>query len=217
MGNVGSQNKGVAKWAKKKGFNKLAIEHSDQALKQSQQAGNLVLETLGLVKNFEERVKNVERAMALNDWKTAAIIEFLVGGLGITKEQFLEKVREIQIQDFEQKSEQHDRDVGLVPTDEEPQEGFFAIFGMRLFRDGRELTEQRVVRSKVLLGQAEILEEIDFALLGMKPGETVSLNTEILQQECAAEITLYGLRKQLPKAPPAPEESEPSEQSAKTE
>ncbi|NBP02991.1 MAG: hypothetical protein EBU90_23340 [Proteobacteria bacterium] len=114
----------------------------------------------------------------------------------IPQDQVLGEIERLQVEDFNEASKEDDTARNLVDaSDETAQNGLHAIIQMNTFKDGKEIVDERMVRSKIEIGKVELLQEIDELLVGMKVGERKRFPLNIQGKTDEAEVVLIGLRK----------------------
>lgn len=199
------------RFRQKNGQKKQDALNSQAAAQKSSNAEKLAFQAAMAAQQLLTKFGSLEEASAKLDWRVSALVDLVLEKTGATKDEYNAFVRKNQIEAFDRASDVDDIEKGLVPAnDATPEEGMHAIYSLRLLKEnGEELQAQELTRSKVRLGDNDVLEEVDFVLLNMKVGETVSLNFQMQGRDMFAEVTLLGLRKQLPKAPPQVDSASP--------
>ena len=159
---------------------------------------------------LENASQNARRADNLLDFRTRAITN-LLGRLGVSDADVKAEVFTLQVQQFERDSAEDDKKRNLVPANGPAQKGQFAITTIRLFKDGVEVEDERVVRSKVELGKAEFLPEVDEAIYGMQIGDTKTFPLKLGAVVDSAELTLLSLADKAPEANSGQDPQAPAE------
>jgi FKBP-type peptidyl-prolyl cis-trans isomerase (trigger factor) len=195
------------KFSKKRVLQDLAVNKENQQ-NQIQQLQKTVMGVFQKMFQIEQRTNSSSRIENVLDFRTRAVVEILKEKLGITDEQIKNKIFDLQVEQFTTESAADDVERNLEEADGAVENGMFAISTIKVFKDGVEVEQQRVVRSKVEVGKAEFLPEIDSALVGMKVGETKTIDLNLQGQTDKAEITVLGLRKHKVEAPKAEEKAE---------
>lgn len=176
------------------------------ALSNTQALQKMILNLAARLYRLERKVNEDYFAKArIADWRSLAImklmdeqsVEALLKGFpGITEKMIVEKAEQLQVEDFEKDSLEQDRVKNLIPCDEEPAaNGHYAIGTMKVFKEGKELEEQRIVRTKFEIGLAEHFPEVDEAVRGLKVGESRRFKLSLQNKTDEAEFFLTGLRK----------------------
>ena len=128
-------------------------------------------------------------------WRSMAI-QKLLGPLGISEEQIVERANELLVKDFEAASDNADAELGLVKADDEDAKlGYGAIASLKTFLKGEEVVAFRSARTRFEIGGADTFKEVSEAVLGMKVGETKRFALVIQDKVDECELTLVGLRK----------------------
>lgn len=176
------------------------------ALSNTQNLQKMILNLAARLYRLERRVNEDYFAKArIADWRSLAIMKLMdeqsvealqKGFPGITEEMVIQKAEQLQTEDFEKDSAEQDRVKGLVVCDDETAaNGHYAIGTMKVFKDGVELEEQRIVRTKFEVGLAEHFPEVDEAVRGLKVGESRRFKLALQNKTDEAEFFLTGLRK----------------------
>lgn len=175
-------------------------EVNRQALQSLQQmAYSLFYQVYGMA----SRVEALEKEANQSRVRTKALTS-LLSRSGVTQDEVKETVDSIIVEEFEKNSSDDDKVKSLsVVSNEAAQVGMSAILSIRVFKDGLELVDQQVLRSKVELGKGEIAADVENAVVGMTIGETKRIEMKIEDKTDSAQITLLGLRK-----PPAATQAE---------
>ena len=176
------------------------------ALSNTQELQKMVLNLATRLYRLEHRISEDYFAKArVADWRSLAIMKLmdeqsvealLKGFTGITEKMVIEKAEQLQIEDFEKDSSEQDRVKNLVSCDDElAANGHYAIGTMKVFKEGKELEEQRIIRTKFEIGLAERFPEVDEAVRGLKVGESRRFKLSLQNKPDEAEFFLTGLRK----------------------
>lgn len=172
------------------------------ALNNTQALQKMILNLAARLYRLERRVNEDYFAKArIADWRSLAMMKLLdeqaAGKVsGITEKMIVEKAEQLQIEDFEKESVEQDRIKNLVVCDDEvASNGYYAVGTMKVFKDGLELEEQRIVRTKFEIGLAEHFPEVDEAVRGLKVGESRRFKLSLQNKTDEAEFFLTGLRK----------------------
>ena len=141
------------------------------------------------------RERNFRRKQAKAAGFDNLAIARLLEKVGITQDQIEEVSNEVLIENFNAESEADDKVRGLEVVEGRPaQKGDFAIFSLKLFKDGVELKDQEVPRGKVELGAYEKFPEFDDNLVGMTIGEVKKVELNLMDSTDHGEFHLLGLR-----------------------
>jgi FKBP-type peptidyl-prolyl cis-trans isomerase (trigger factor) len=143
---------------------------------------------------LQNKLEGLTGSAKAADWRSLAIMK-LLSKAGISEDEITAKAEELQVSAFEKESDLDDEAKGLESHDGTAENGLTAIAQIKLFKDGVELPESQVVRSKFELGKSELLPEIDEAVIGMKPGEKKKIPLALSGKTDEAEISLISLRK----------------------
>lgn len=153
------------------------------------------------------------------DWRSLAIMKMLSetvdsnGNVLITEDAISNKIESLETEFFDKENLLDDQKRGLLIADEDvAADGHFVIATINIFKDGKELPEERVVRTKLELGAHELFPELDDAIRGMKVGEIKKFPLDLQGRTDTAELKLLGLRNPKPKeepqnAPDSPEQT----------
>jgi hypothetical protein len=166
-------------------------ENQQTQIQSLKQALMTVYQKLYQVDNAAQTSQRVANAL---DLRTRAMM-VLLGKVGITEQQIKDQVEELQVEQFNRDSKEDDKKRGLVEADGPADNGHFATTTIRLYKDGTEIESERIVRSKIELGKAELLPEIDAAIVGMSVGETKQFPLELQGRSDSAELTLLSIKK----------------------
>lgn len=195
-----------AKEFRNRKLNALGEQQKQQGLQVQQMLMSLSMKLF----KMDQQLQSLSQAATIAkvaDWRSLAL-QKLLADKGITEDMVVAKVMELQEAHFEEQSAADDKERNLVaPAPETAAEkGMYAITTIKLYKDGKELDTQRVVRSKVAIGKKELVEELDNSLLGMKAGETKRFALNLGDKTDEAEVTLLGLRVEGPKPAETPAE-----------
>ncbi len=171
----------------------LQADQNHTALQQMQQlVMGLSLKTFEL----ETKLRHAENVARLCEYRTRAIVGLMEGGQPVGEKSVIRRIMQFQEEEFEKGSALDDQQRNLeVVTSETAQSGMIAITTIRLFKDGAELEDERVVRSKIELGRNELFKGLDEAIIGLQIGESKSFPLNIQDKTDSAEVTLLGLRR----------------------
>jgi FKBP-type peptidyl-prolyl cis-trans isomerase (trigger factor) len=153
---------------------------------------------------LQNKLESLTGSAKAADWRSLAIMK-LLNKAGISEDEVTAKAEELQVNAFNKESELDDEAKNLENHDGTAENGMTAIAQIKVFKDGAELTESQVVRSKFELGRAELLPEIDEAVLGMTPGTKKKFPLSLSGKTDEAEVSLIALRK--PKSQSTPSDS----------
>lgn len=128
------------------------------------------------------------------DWRSLAIMK-LLSKAGISEDEVTAKAEELQINAFDKESALDDEAKGLEVHDGIAENGITAIAQVRVYKEGTEIVESQVVRSKFELGKNELLSEIDQAVIGMRAGESKRFPLSLAGKTDEAEVSLISLRR----------------------
>lgn len=176
------------------------------ALNNTQNLQKIIMNLAARLFKLERRVNEDYFAKArIADWRSLAIMKLMdeqavealrKGFPAITEKMVIEKAEQLQIEDFEKDSSEQDKIKNLVVCDDEvASNGHHAIGTMKVFKDGAELEEQRIIRTKFEIGLAEHFPEVDEAVRGLKVGESRRFKLSLQGKTDEAEFFLTGLRK----------------------
>jgi len=171
----------------------LQADQNHTALQQMQQLiMGLSLKTLEL----ESKLRHAENVARLCEYRTRAIVGLMEGGQAIGEKSVIRRIMQFQEEEFEKGSALDDQQRNLEEvTNEVAQSGMIAITTIRIFKDGAELEDERVVRSKIELGRNELFKGLDETIIGLQIGESKSFPLNIQDKTDLAEVTLLGLRR----------------------
>lgn len=164
-----------------------------EALKQSQQ---MLFAMSYKLFELENQLKATHSNMRVLDYKITAYSAFL-DRMGVSKAELNAEIVRLQEADFEVDSQADDEARGLTRADESAPAalGQVAILTIRFFKAGLELTNERIVRSKIDLGKNEIFGgKLDEQVLGLLVGQTKRFPISVGEGIDEAEVTLLGLR-----------------------
>jgi hypothetical protein len=151
---------------------------------------------------MEKKLNSSLAKIGLSYWRTLALMDVLAEE--DKDSDFFKKIAEraetIQIKDFDDLSRIEDLEKKLLEVDADTvaENGMFAIFAVKCFKDKKEIETERIVRGKTELGRNEVWPELDENILGLKVGETKTFPLNLVGQTDEASVTLLGLRKRLP-------------------
>lgn len=129
------------------------------------------------------------------DWRSLAIMK-LLSKAGISEDEVTAKAEELQVAAFDKESDLDDEAKNLETYDGVAENGITAIAQIKVYKDGVEIPESQVVRSKFELGKSELLPEIDQAVLGMKAGDRKRFPLSLSGKTDEGEVILISLRSQ---------------------
>lgn len=143
----------------------------------------------------ESRLDRVQGTARAADYRARAL-ERLLANDQISKETVGATIVTLQEEDFEQNSALDDAQKNLENATGPATNGLTAITTIRMFKNGKELTDERVVRSKIVLGEGKIFRpEFDNEIIGMNVGQARIVADPLGNGSIdEAEITLLGLR-----------------------
>lgn len=143
----------------------------------------------------ENKLKRLENAARIADYRSLALAK-LLENQGISEEVVTGKIMELQAEDFDQNSLVDDSQRNLtVVSDRAAQQGDIVITSIRLFKGDKELTEEKIVRSKIELGKKEIFDgAVDDAVVGLFIGLEKTFDLKIGDKVDRATVTLLGIR-----------------------
>ena len=141
-------------------------------------------------------IQDLNRQMKANTFRSQAAGKMLQK-LGITESEIEATVDTLIIAEFDKNSNDDDAEKKLsIVSSGTATIGMNAILSLRLFKDGAELIEQRILRSKIEIGKSELLPQVDEVLVGMSVGEAKKFLIDLQGKTDEAEVTLLGLRSQ---------------------
>lgn len=151
------------------------------------------------------RLEKAEAMARYADYRSTALSNLLQAAGNFSEEVLLNEIELLQVKDFDYNSKVDDERSGLEDAGQGPAaNGMHAIFVMKIFKGGKELLSERVVRAKSELGNEKdaknMLPGVHDALVGMNVGESKRMPMDLQGQTDEAEITLLGLRKPVPQA-----------------
>jgi hypothetical protein len=196
-------------------MNKKAMDFRSRNTKQAALQANANLEILQRLQQMiygmsyklfqlEQEFNSTKAQARVADYRSLATANLLKTGGTFSERQLIEAIFELQAKDFEEQSARDDQEKNLeVVTDQAASNDQHAITTVRLFKDGKEIEDQRIVRSKVVLGRNELFAGFDEQVLGMTLGETKRFKTDKFPHFDEAEVTLLGLRKARPQPEPS--------------
>lgn len=186
------------KFGKKTALKEL-MENKDNQQNQLHSLKQAVMAIYQKLYQMDSAIQLNQRVSSALDFRTRAVTSLLEKA-GITEKDIKDKVQELQIQQFDRDSAEDDKKRNLVDTQGPAQTGQYATTTIRVFKDGEEVESERIVRSKVELGKAEFLPEVDEAILGMNVGETKTFPLNLQGRTDTAELSLLSLKEAV-KAP----------------
>lgn len=170
------------------------VENKDNQQNQIQMLRQGLMDIYQKLYQIESSIQSGQRINSALDFRTRAIIA-LLQKVSITDQEVKEQIEALQVEQFNRDSEDDDKKRGLVDHQGPAENGHFAITTIRIFKDGEEVDSEKIVRSKVELGKAELLPEVDAAVVGMQVGETKRFPLNLQDRSDTAELTLLSLKK----------------------
>lgn len=144
---------------------------------------------------IQGKVESLTGSAKAADWRSLAIMK-LLNKVGISEDDVTAKAEELQVNAFDKESALDDEAKNLEVHDGVAENGITAIAQIKVYKDGTEIPESQVVRSKFELGKSELLPEIDQAVLGMKAGERKRFPLSLAGKTDEGEVILISLRRQ---------------------
>lgn len=144
---------------------------------------------------IQGKVESLTGSAKAADWRSLAIMK-LLSKAGISEDDVTAKAEELQVNAFDKESALDDEAKNLEVHDGVAENGITAIAQIKVYKDGTEIPESQVVRSKFELGKSELLPEIDQAVLGMKAGERKRFPLSLAGKTDEGEVILISLRRQ---------------------
>lgn len=189
------------KFSKKKSIRELVANSDSQEsqLKQLQQAVVAVYQKLFQVEKTSQNQRRIDDVL---DLRTRAVMS-LLEKVGITESDIKAKINDLQVENFDRQSAEDDKRRNLEPAEGPAEKGHIATTTILVYKDGVEVEDERVVRSKVELGKAEFLQEVDDAVIGMQVGETKEFPLSLQGKTDTAKLTLLALSKAKTEETPA--------------
>lgn len=181
------------KFAKKTALKEL-MENKENQQNQIQSLRQAVMAMYQKIYQMDSAIQTNQRVGSALDFRTRALTQLLERA-GISEQDIKAKVEELQVEQFERDSSEDDKRRNLVPAEGPAQNGHFVTTTIRLFKDGSEVENERIVRSKVELGKSELLPEVDQAVTGMSVGETKKFDLNLQGRTDSAEVTLLAISK----------------------
>lgn len=187
--------------------NKRAIEFRGRKNKldhlNSQKANQELAYLTSLYLGLAKRVFDMEKRMRLvfpmargADYRSLAMMRIFESKFGVTREEVARVSNEVMVEDFDEQDSKDDLLKNLEPVlDAKAEAGLHAVINLKIFKNGVELMEEEVPRSKIELGKNELFPELDAAILGMSPGESKTFPLSIAGQSDNATVTLIALKK----------------------
>lgn len=149
---------------------------------------------------LQNKLEDLTGSAKAADWRSLAIMK-LLSKAGISEDEVTAKAEELQVNAFDKESSLDDEAKGLEVHDGVAETGNTAIAQIKVYKDGVEISESQVVRSKFELGKNELLPEIDEAVLGMKVGDRKRFPLSLAGKTDEGEILLVSLRRKKQAAP----------------
>ena len=162
------------------------------------QTKKMLLGLAGRIYSLERKLNALFPVAKKADWRSLALVKVMADRSMVQEQEVVDMAERLQKEFFEKESDREDQQKGLVPSDTDvAEDGMFVITSLRVFKDGKELEDERIVRSKIELGVYELFPELDDAIRGMRIGESKRFPLNLQQQTDEAEVTLIGLRKRI--------------------
>jgi hypothetical protein len=196
------------KFSKKTAMKEL-LENKDAQQNQLHSLKQAIMAIYQKLYQMDSAIQGNQRVSSALDFRSRAIVS-LLEKVGISEKEIKDQVQELQVEQFDRDSAEDDKKRNLVPSEGPAASGQYATTTIRVFKDGLEVESERIVRSKVQLGKAEFLPEVDEAVLGMNVGETKSFPLNLQERTDTAEVTLLSLKEEA-KAPEATTTTDGSE------
>jgi hypothetical protein len=148
------------------------------------------------IRDLKEQASALIGKARSSDFRSVAIMQLLDASQPVTKAAVVERVSDLYIEEFNEGSAIHDKDNGLEEVVQGPAEpGMFAIIKAKLFKNGAEQEDERVLRAKIEIGKEEMFPGLDAALSGLFTGQRSQGTFETGYGPREVEVTLLGLRK----------------------
>jgi len=170
------------------------VENKDNQQNQIHSLKQALMSIYQKMYQMDAAIQQNQRVGNALDFRTRALSQLLERA-GVTEKQIREKVEELQVEQFERDSAEDDKNRNLVAAEGPAQNGLFATTTIRLFKDGVEVENEKIVRSKIELGKSELLPEVDQAIAGMSVGDTKTFALDLQGRTDTAELTLLSLKK----------------------
>jgi hypothetical protein len=158
-----------------------------------------LFQTLGQLQN---QLEQATASAKMADWRSLAILKGLddvakgkVALSDLDEAYMINKAEDLQIAAFDKESDVDDAGRKLEKIEGPAEKGQFAIARVRLFKTGEEVQDSQVIRTKFEIGKAELLPQVDEAVIGMNIGDSKRFPLALAGKTDEAEIALYGLRK----------------------
>jgi hypothetical protein len=180
------------------------VENKDSQQNQIQGLRQALIAVYQKLYQMDAAIQSGQRVSSALDFRTRAMMA-LLEKTGITESEIKTQVEQLQVEQFNRDSEEDDKKRSLVPADGPAENGHFATTTINLYKDGVEVENERIVRSKVELGKSELLPEVDAAVLGMSVGDTKEFPLDLQGRTDTAKITLLALKKKEETKEPSPE------------
>jgi len=148
--------------------------------------------------DLEQKLTQAENVAKVADYRSQALSNVLAkASIGFTDDTISNEIISLQEKDFDTNSAADDVRRGLENADTETAANdLHAITTISVFKDGVELKDERIVRSKVEIGKAELFNgDLDAALVGLKVGDSKDFPLVIGNRIDTARVTLLGLRR----------------------
>lgn len=178
--------------------------NTDQLGKNQQMITALAIKMYSMGQEVILLKKRLDRADAIAryaDYRSSALSNLLRASGTYSESDVLNQIEALQTNDFDLNSAAEDEKKNLTSvTTSAAADGMYAIFSVKIFMNGDELISEKIIRSKLLLGDEEDMKQtlpgIHEAILGMNVGETKRIPMNLQDKTDEAEISLLGLRTQ---------------------
>jgi hypothetical protein len=169
--------------------------------------------------NMDRKVKQMEASLSAtlqkartSDFRSLAMLQLLDENGSLSKELTVSRVFDLHVKEFDEASALHDQEQNLenITDDAGAANGNHVILTAMLFKDGQEVLDERIIRSKIELGKEELFKGVDAALVGMKVNEAKRITVETEAGLREMEFTVLALRK----VKPQPVEEQPLQEAA---
>lgn len=177
---------------------KLDALNSQQNAETNLKIFQMLLDVLGKMKKLEDQMKDLFPKARIAEWRSLAIMRLCHEKNLLTEQEVVEKGNQLMIEDFQQHSDADDKARSLITVQGPAEDGMYAILNLKVYKDGQELQDQEIPRSKIEIGKVEQFPELDAAVRGMNVGETKRFPLKLMQQTDEGQVVLLGLR-QAPK------------------
>ena len=192
-----------------------AVDVGNQNTQALQQIQQMVFGMSYKMYELEQKLQRADQVARIADTRSMAL-QKLVSKAGISEAEVMAEVMNIQEIDFDIASKSDDATRGLTDAgaDAAATTGQAAITTISFFKDGVEVTDERIVRSKIELGKKELLNGLlDDVITGMKVGDTKDFEFTLTNKINSGKVTLLGLRNPAPApAAVAQEEASPAQE-----